>query len=143
MLQPDQVTPAFLLLSFSPVATGFFSPPKRAMGRGCSGGSSKGGTQGCLWGSWPGRQAGQSRSSRTLGASVSHTHPLSLTRSHIPLSRCPSSFSRFAGPPSVSWFLPGSGSYTEGHSFTLRCMAHPHCCPVHTHTHTHPYCMGT
>lgn len=32
MPQPDQVTPAFLLLSFSPVATGFFSPPNKGDG---------------------------------------------------------------------------------------------------------------
>ena len=36
--------------------------------------------------------------------------------------------------------MPGSGSHTENHSFTLTSVADPHCCPQHTrayNTHTH------
>lgn len=36
--------------------------------------------------------------------------------------------------------MPGSGSYTENHSFTLTSVAHPHCCPQHTRAYnTHPH----
>lgn len=67
---------------------------------------------------------------------VSHTHPLSQTRSHTLFHAAPPASPAF--PPSVSWlllFLPGAGSYTENHSFTLMFTAHPHCDPAHARTH--------
>ena len=79
---------------------------------------------------------------------VSHTHPLSQTPSHIPLSCCPSGFSHLQSlPPSLipAAPLPGSGSDTENHSFTLftpQCTARPHRCSARAHTHTPLYGSG-
>ena len=73
---------------------------------------------------------------------VSRTHPLSLIPSHIPLSCCPSSFSRFPGPPSVSWFLllpcPALAlTLRITHSLLCAWLTLSAAQRTHTHTHTH------
>ena len=78
--------------------------------------------------------------------------PLSLSLTHTPFHELPYT-SLFHAPlqllprprPSLRFLvlaapLHGSSSYTENHPFTLRSLAHPHCCPRHTracNTHTH------
>lgn len=146
---PNQPTPTFLLLPFSSVATGLFSPPDEGDGERGFGGLQQGRGSGLPLGELA-RLAGWIETifvytgcQCLLCLCVSHTHPLSQTPSHIPLSCCPSGFSRFpALPPS-----PGAGCSLARLWLTLRithsfkCTAHPHCCPAHTHTH--PYCSGT
>ena len=124
----------------------FLLPPPRQPNKGdgesMSGGSSKGGTRGCVWGS---------RSSRTLGASVSrclcvsHTPPFTNSLTH-PSFMLPSSFSLGPGPPSFSWFLllpclALALTLRITHSLsrawlTLTAAPGTHVRATHTHTHT-------
>lgn len=143
--------PTFLLLPFSSMATEFFSPPNKGDRERVSGGA-------------PAREALRlppGEVARLAGwietifvytgcqclfsvsVCLSHTPPFTDSLTHpsfmlplwlLQLSRPSLRFLVPAAP------LPGSGSDTENHSFTLlMCTAHPHCCPAHTHT----YCSGT
>lgn len=113
--------PTFLLLSFSAVATGFFSPPNEGEGERVFGGLRQGRNSDCLLGSWPDWQAGSMIFVYTgcqclfsVSVCLLHTPPFTDSLTH-PSFMLPLRFLRLSSPslcflvPAAP--LPGSGRH--------------------------------